>query len=386
MIKKIVMVVLIIASCVFVLPTSLVYAEGEMEQLEQEVDTKLDDIDFSGLDDSAESNDQLGIMDSFGDIVKKLISGNYEGSDTIVSKIISTIFKQITSLIPIMLLIVAIAIMGNIVQSFKPTESSKAISDLIHFVCLAVVVVVIVEVFKNIYVTTTKCVDGISNQMGLLFPILLTLLTSMGSVVSASTYQPVVAVLTGGVVTILRRVLYPIFIVSLLFVVIGNMSSQVKLNKFLGFLNSCFKWIIGFVFTMFAGFLTIRGISAGRYDSISLKATRFAMKSYVPIIGGYLSEGLDYVMLSSAVVKNAVGVAGLLLMFSSVIVPLINLVLFKLALQLVAGVLEPIGDTRLSKLCEDISKIMIFPILIILSMAFMYLISVSLILCTFVGV
>ena len=143
---------------------------------------------------------------------------------------------------------------------------------------------------------------------------------------------------------------------------------------------------MGFVFTMFAGFLTIKGISAGRYDTISLKATRFAMKSYVPIIGGYLSDGLDYVMLSSTVIKNAVGVAGMLLVFSTIIMPIISLVVFKLALQLVAGVLEPIGDSRLSKLCEDISKILIYPIVIILSMAFMYLISVSLVLCTFVGV
>jgi len=385
MMKKILIVLLLILCIGF--PVGVVRAEGESDQLQQEVDAELKDMDFKDLEGMVESDDNLNIVGSFEDVVKKLIGGNYEdNSATILGKILNNIFSQIVGLLPIMLLIVAIAILGNMIGSFKPAESSKAISDLIHFVCLAVVIVLLISVFRNVYKTTTTCVESISTQMNVLFPILLTMLTAMGSVVSASIYQPVVAVLTNGVTVILKNLLYPIFIMSFLFVILGNLSDRIKLNKFTSFLSSTFKWIVGFLFTMFAGFLTIKGISAGRYDTISLKATRFAMKSYVPIIGGYLSEGLDYVMLSSAVIKNAVGVAGLLLLFSSVIVPIITLVVFKLALQLVAGVLEPIGDSKMSKLCEDISKIMVFPIVIILSMAFMYFISVGLIMCTFVGV
>lgn len=386
MIKRYIIIIMLILTTLVVLPTSIVVAEGESEKLQQQVEAQVDDIDFSDLENITVENDSLEIVGSFKDIVNNLINGNYtDDTNTLVGKILNAIFKEILNIIPIMLLIVAVAIMANLVEAFKPVEN-KAISDLIHFVCVSVVVVLIVSVFKKMYISTTTCVNSLSNQMAALFPIMLTLLTAMGSVVSASIYQPVVAVLTTGVSAVFKKVLYPIFLVSFLFVILGNLSTKVKLNKFTSFLGSCFKWIVGFVFTMFAGFLTIKGISAGRYDTISLKATRFAMKSYVPIIGGYLSDGLDYVMLSSTVIKNAVGVAGMLLVFSTIIMPIISLVVFKLALQLVAGVLEPIGDSRLSKLCEDISKILIYPIVIILSMAFMYLISVSLVLCTFVGV
>lgn len=382
-------VVLLLLICiVFLIPKGVVFADSsEEEKLQTEVDRTLSDLDMGSLEEITQDSDNLEIMTSFEDIVKNLVSANYkEDNGVILNKIINKLFSQILSFVPIMLLILAIAILGNIVDSFKPGESSKAISNLIHFVCVSAVVVILISVFKNVYTSTTNCVDGISKQMEIIYPILLTLLSSMGSVVSASIYQPVVGILTNGVCAVFKTILYPIFIISFLFVVLGNITSKVKLNKFTSFLSSLFKWVVGFVFTMFAGFLTIKGISAGRYDTISLKATRFAMKSYVPIIGGYLSDGLDYAMLGSAIIKNAVGVAGLLLMFSSVVVPIITIVVLKLCLQLVAGVLEPIGDSTLSKFCDDVSKILIFPIVIILSMAFMYLISVSLIMCTFVGV
>lgn len=356
-------------------------------ELEEEVEKTLEDIDFRDMENISADSDLLDIMGSFQEVVDDLISGKYsDNSSSIIGKIVSKVFSQISSLIPVVLMIIAVAILGNLMRSFQTGNNSKEVSDLIHFVCVAVVIVLIVSLFKNVYSITTNCVENISNQITAIFPILLTLMTAMGSTVSVGIYQPVVAILTNVIGFVLTKILYPIFLMSFVFVIVGNLSEKVKLNKFTSFLSSLFKWVIGFTFTLFAGFLTVRGISAGKYDTISLKATRFAMKSYVPLIGGYLSDGLDYVMLSSALIKNAVGVAGLILMFSTVIVPIIYVVVFKLLLQMTAGVLEPIGDSRISKLLEDLSKVLVYPIVIILALAFMYLLSVGLIMCTFVGV
>jgi stage III sporulation protein AE len=143
---------------------------------------------------------------------------------------------------------------------------------------------------------------------------------------------------------------------------------------------------VGFVFTIFAGVLTIQGISAGKYDTISLKATRFAMKSYIPIIGGYLSDGLDYALLSGLIIKNAIGVAGLILLVSTILSPIAYLLILKLGLQFVAGVVEPIGNSKMSSLCEELSKILIYPIIVILAISFMFLLAVGLIMCTMSGV
>jgi stage III sporulation protein AE len=212
------------------------------------------------------------------------------------------------------------------------------------------------------------------------------MLTAMGSVVSVGIYQPLVAILSGGVTAIFSKIIFPIFLLLLIFIILNNLSGLVKLNKFISFLSSTFKWIVGFVFTMFAGLLTIQGISAGRYDTISLKATRFAMKSYIPIIGGYLSDGLDYVMLSSVLIKNAIGVAGIILLIMTILIPIINILILKLGLQFVAGVIETMGNSKISGLCDDLSKVLICPIVVILAMAFMYFLSVGLMMCTISGV
>lgn len=385
--KKVIILIILIS--IVLMPSTIAFAEDDpSKQLSDEVKNQIADFDFSDLNELLESQD-FEITDemSFREIVEHLINGNYKAdSSTILGKIVKTFLGQITSILPIILVILAIAILSNIVASFQPSTSSSTIANLVHFVCIAVVIVLLVAVVKNVYQLTTNCIDNMANQMAILFPILLTMMTAMGSVVSASIYQPVVAVLTGGVTVIFTKIIYPIFILSFIFVVLNSLSSEIKLNKFISFLGSAFKWIVGLVFTIFAGVLTIQGISAGKYDTISLKATRFTMKSYIPIIGGYLSDGLDYVLLSSLIIKNAIGVAGIILVASTIIVPIITILAFKLGLQFVAGVIEPIGNTKISNICDDLSRILIYPIVVILSVSFMYILSIGLIMCTVTGV
>lgn len=388
--KKLFVFLLLIFLIITTVPAGVVFAEDKTneQQLQEEVDSQLNDFNFEDLNGLFDNEEfKVTEEESFKDIVYNLVNGKYKADGvSILGKIVNAFTSQISSVLPIIIIIIAIAILSNIVNSFQPNSNAKSIPDIIHFVCIAVVIVLIVAVVKNIYLTTTNTIESISNQMSILFPILLTMMSAMGSVVTAGIYQPVVAVLTNGVTAIFGKVIYPIFILSFLFVILNSISSQVKLNKFISFLGSTFKWIVGFVFTIFAGLLTIQGISAGRYDTISLKATRFALKSYIPIIGGYLSEGLDYVLLSSLLIKNAIGVAGIVLLIMTILIPILNILALKLGLQFVAGVIEPIGNSKISNLCDDLSKVLVYPIVVILSVSFMYILSIGLIMCTVSGV
>ena len=389
--KRKIIICLLIIICVFILPLTTVIADDgadEEDLLKEEVNKQLDEVDFGKLNDLLETG-ELNIADeqTFKEIVENLINGKYTlTSSTVLNKVVNLLIGDISSIIPIIFIVLAIAILSNIVNSFQPSVESKSIAEITHFVCMAIVMVLLISVIKNVYTMTNDIISKLSNQMEVLFPILLSLMTATGSVVSVGIYQPVVAMLTSGVTIIFTKIIYPIFLLSLIFVVLNNLSSQIKLNKFVSFLGSCFKWIVGFVFTIFTGVLTIQGISAGKYDTISLKATRFAMKSYIPIIGGYLSDGLDYVLLSGLIIKNAIGVAGLILLISTILSPIVYLLVLRLGLQFVAGVVEPIGNSKMSNLCEDLGKILVYPIIVILAISFMFLLAVGLIMCTMSGV
>lgn len=383
--KKIVVFMSILFVVFYVFPhtTSFVFAD----ELGSEIEKQIESIDTSSLDEITNSLTELTQNKSFKQIIKDLVSGNYNTDyGSTLNYVLHTFTSQIGDILPIIILIVVLGVMSLILKTFRPSQNSNGVGEVISLVCYCIVVVIIVSVIKSVISSTYDTITKITDQMECVFPILFTLLTATGGVVSVGIYSPLVAILTTGISSIFSKVFYPLFVIAFVFVIVGHLSKTVKLDKMSAFVSSLFKWGVGLIFTLFAGMLTIQGISAGRYDTISLKATRFAMKNAIPIVGGYLSDGLDYVMLSSVLIKNAVGVGGLLLLMGVVLAPILKILLLKLALQFTAGILQPMSDDNISSFCSGCAKVLIYPLIILLSISFMYILSIGLIMCTMGGV
>ena len=141
-------------------------------------------------------------------------------------------------------------------------------------------------------------------------------------------------------------------------------------------------WVIGLVFTFFTSFLTVQGLTAATIDGISYKAAKFAAKSYIPILGGYISDGFDLIIAGSMLIKNAVGVGGLCLMLISVISPIIEVVVFSLGIKLVGALAEPVSDSRISTFLTGTAKSMTILYVSMIAAAFMFFITVTLIIMT----
>ena len=363
------------------------YAEASDNPLMEEIDKQLGDLDLSEIDGLVGEFEELTKKTTFGEVVKSLINGSYQIEyGSAINFILKSIGLQFTAVLPLISSIILLSILASLMKSFRPSLSSKSISELISLICYCLVVILVVALMKNLFDVTGDTLSSMTSQMEIMFPLLLTLLTATGGIVSVGIYTPLVSTLTTGVGAIFSKILYPICMVAFILVVVSNLSDNIKLDKMSKFLSSFFKWSVGFVFTVFAAFLTIQGISAGKYDSVSLKATRFAMKNSIPIIGGYLSDGLDYVLLSSVLIKNAVGMGGLIILFAMILSPIIKILFIKLAFQFTAGILEPVSGGKISNFCEGCSKVLVYPLVVILAISFMYVLTIGLIMCTMAGV
>ena len=370
----------------YVLNTPFVMAESEEESLEEEleieIDEQLDDLDFSDLEtyiDNLESSVKDMFSGGFVGKVESLINGEYITGDSFLSSVFSLLWDGLLDFLPIIASIIAISILGGMVGNLKPNTGGKSIGNIVHFVTYGVVIVFLGTTLVELIAMTSKTLTSLKSLMDMIFPVLLTLLTAVGGSVSVGLYQPAIALLGNIFISLITYFLMPHFIFSIIFSIVGNLSNNVKLDKFIGFLQGTFKWSIGLLFTLFLGFITIQGISASAVDGLSIRTAKYTIKSYVPIVGGYVSDGLSIIMASSMLIKNAVGTAGLLLILFSVISPVISLILFMLALRFMAGIIEPIGDKKTANFVSDISKSMSMLIALIVAVSFMYMVMTGLI-------
>lgn len=360
--------------------------EEIIQEIEDELGKQLDNLDMSSIENlfGSLTEEQLALFGEKGflDKIKTLLSGEISSDSSIWTNILEIFFDSLLEVIPFISIIIAVALLGNLIQGLKPTKGEKSISNLIHFVTYGIIVVIILSIVVKMITMTTNTIFTIKNQMDAIFPLLLTLLTAIGGTVSVSVYQPAMALLSNIIINLFTYVLMPLFIFSIIFSVVSNLSNTIKLDKFTSFFNSTFKWITGFVFTIFTAFLSIQGITAGSIDGISIKTAKYAIKSYVPILGSYISDGLGVILASSNLIKNAVGASGLFLLLATIISPILQLVLFMLALKLVSAIIEPLGSKQISNFVSNLSKNMTLLVVTIVGIAFASFITIGLVMCS----
>lgn len=375
------------ADNVVIAQMSFASTEEELEdELTGEIEDQIADLDLSSLEEilKALEDGQLAIFgdSSFTEKLQNLLKGNFEDGTSLWNSVINMFFENLLSLLPIISIIIAVALIGSMIQGLKPYNNGKSISNIIHFVTYGIIVVLVLSITVKMVSLTTNTLQSMKSQMDAIFPILLTLLTAIGGTASTAVYQPAMAILASTIMNLFTYLLLPIFIFSVVFSVVSNLSNNVKLEKFTSFFNSSYKWLTGLIFTIFTAFLSIQGITAGSIDGISIRTAKYAIRSYIPIVGSYLSDGMGIILLSSNLIKNALGATGLFLLLATVLSPLLQLILFMLALKLIAGIVEPLGNKQIANFVSSLAKSMVLLIVLIIGVAFIYFIMIGLIMCS----
>ena len=385
--KKIIfiLVVIILFAVLIAVPVS---ADGKNDsELTESIEDLLGKLDMEELNEYLDSltEEQKGFFGDgeIEDKILEIINGDFKMDYTsFFSAIGSIIFDRLDDLLPVFCVICSISILCGILTQFQSSFAERGTGKLISFVGYSSVLILILTSLTAVIEDCTSTVNSLQKQMQVIFPILLTLIATSGGSVSVAVYRPAVLFLSELIVQIIVSVVFPLAILMCVFNMAGNMSPEIKLKNFCSFFAGLIKWVLGVSLTIFTVFLTVQGITSATYDGLSFKAAKYAIGNTVPIIGGFLSGGLDVVVAGSVLIKNALGSCGILLMFSVTLIPFIQLVVLNLFLKLTAAVTEPLGEGTITGFLSSLSGTVNYFMAGLLAVGFMYFITILLLVCS----
>lgn len=366
--------------CLLVLLILLVIAPtayaDTISDLEDNVNEGIDNIDFGAVDDL--SSDLFG---SVADKIKDIISGNFDSSQDLLEMTLSIATESIKSVTPQLIVIFVVMLIVGLTRNLAGGIISQSTDSVISFVGVSVIFTTILALIVGIYKQLYQTFNSIEVLSDASMPILLTLLIANGGTVLSSVCQPSMIIFSSVVIKIVTAIILPLSMFSMIFAVVGNISTDVKVSKMSGFLNSAATWIIGVIFMLFSAFTSVQGISAASIDGVSYRAAKFATKSYIPILGGYLADGFDIVVASTSLIKNAFGAVALLILLFQVIKPIVSILIINLGLQGVSALCEPFVNERYTKILSGMSKTLSFLAVLVIAVAFMFCILVLIAIC-----
>ena len=376
-------------ACVVMCGGNIAEAESEgeesiLEELRANTDSAINILDLDVFEDFLNSLDteQQSLL-PFSDLkefIKDLTDGKVDNFfDSFVSVILKSLGKYFVGFLPALITILTVSMLKSMLSGMTSPFLKTGTNEIVHIVCYGVIVVVLASSVVSIVSTTISTINNISAFAEGVFPVLLTLLASLGATTGVATYQPMMAVLGGGVISIISKVILPAFVACVVFAMVGNLSKNVKLTKMSKMFKSVSSWLIGIVFGLYGTFLTAGGISGGVMDRVGYSAAKFALSSYVPILGGYLSDGFDLISASLLIVKNAFGYTAVIVLGAVVMFPLLRIVAFIFSVRLCSAITEPLGDDRVSNMLSSVADNCGLLISALAGVSFMFFILIMLI-------
>lgn len=364
------------------IPVPRVYAdEQEEEPITDQVQELLEALDLSELQAYLDELD--GAFD-IKQMIEEFISGDFQLKyDSLADVFLSVFTDCVVQFLPFFAVLLAITLLYGLFAQLKTGVLGGATDSVLYYICLSAILTVLLALLIQILGDTLHCVTSLQTQMQLVLPVLLTLMAASGGTVSVAVYQPAVAFLSTGIVTVITEVVFPVAAVQIVLTIVGNLSDGIKLGGFSKFFGALNRWLLGILLTSFSLFLSVQGIAAGIYDGFSLRALKYAIGTGVPIVGGFLSSGFDLVVAGSILIKNTLGGLSIFLLVFVLFRPLMGLLVVGLLLKLASAIAESVNGEKLAAFYQKLSGDLNYYVAGLLGVGFLYFMTLLLLVCSF---
>ncbi len=95
--------------------------------------------------------------------------------------------------------------------------------------------------------------------------------------------------------------------------------------------------------------------------------------------GKVLGDGVDSILGCGVILKNAVGLVGVIIIIGICLLPIIKLATFSIMYSITSSIIEPLADEKIVKLLDDMSGVFKLLLAIVCSVSVLLIIGVTLV-------
>ena len=233
--------------------------------------------------------------------------------------------------------------------------------------------------FANIINLIKESIQNLVGFSNCLIPILMTLMLATGNITSVGVIEPVLMFIITFIGNMISGILLPLVIISTALSIISKVSDKVQIDKIAKFMKSSVIWVLGIALTLFVGVVSLEGSLTSGVDGITAKTAKAAVSSIVPVVGKILGDAVDTVIGCSNILKNAVGVIGVIVILCICIAPIAKLTILLFIYKLTSAICQPLADKKIVELMDQIGDTFKLLLAMMISISVMLMIGITLV-------
>lgn len=253
----------------------------------------------------------------------------------------------------LIILAMALAVLENLKHAFEEDN----ISRLAFSLCFLVIMGIVVNCFRVTFTIARGTIGEMTNFMYAITPVLFSIVAAGGGVATAAIVHPLLISSVGLVGSLVTNMVFPLLMFTGILGMVNHLVESFQVNKLARLFKLAANGLLGIMMAVFIGVITIRGFTASVADSLSLRTAKYFSSTFLPVVGGAISDTMEMTAGCAAVLKSGLGVYGLGLITLVTIFPLLKILAVAVIFQMTGAVIQPLGNNRLSDALQTIGDV-----------------------------
>lgn len=359
--------------------------QKQREQQEEETRQKLmEDMELGQMQDAV---NQILKEDSFS--IEEILNQILKGESLFQKETMSKWFKNIVkaqlqreqkAMFQVVLLVLLAAVFSNFTAVFGDGKTGETSFYITYMLLLAV----LIKSFGSMGVELKELLENFILFLKALMPsYFLAVTASSGSATAMIFYEAVLFLIYVIQVVFLKGMIPAIYVLALVELV-NYLHSEDFLSKMAELLQTLIEWTLKSCMAVVLGMQLIQNMIGPAMDSLKRDIIGKTAAS-IPGIGNAINGVTEVALGTAVIIRNGIGVVGIIILVCIGIRPVIRLVLLAFLYKLLAAVTQPVSDKRMTGALSTIGNGYVLFLKILLCMELLIFITIAILSISFIG-
>lgn len=274
----------------------------------------------------------------------------------------------------LIILSVLAALLVNLQNSF-----SAEVSRIAYMACFLALAGIAFSSFKVVLGIGHQTIDNMVTFMMAMLPQMMVLVAGLGNINTSVMLFPMLMTTATAFANAIKNIVIPLIIMSALLSLVNHMSDTIKVERMANFFRQLAQLSLAFLVTVFVGIFTLRALYASVLDKVALRTTKFITDNTIPVVGKMFSDTIEVAAGYVVMLKQALGILGVIIIFGIIIFPLLKIAAIVLIYKISAAMVEPMGDPKTAAILEIMSTHLLLMLAAMAAVGLMFFIMIAII-------
>lgn len=325
-----------------------------MTEVENYIEEIIEALDFSSLNEFLYEHMRTEM--TFEELVAQISTNGIDAlnKENICGFVFDAILYELSVARPIFIKMLLFSILFSIAHRLLVTKN-KYISDIGFMMIYAVLMVLLMQSFFLVKDIALEGINGLITFLQALIPTYAVTLVFTGNGVTGAFLYEIAFFLVYVIELLMKSFMIPLIHVFVLIWFLNNLFDEDKLSKLAEFLEKTVGFILKAAFGGVIGLGIVQSLLTPAKDRLAGNVVLSSMSS-IPGIGAMLGSAGEIIFSCGLLIKNSVGVIGLVILFFIAIIPVLKIGCFSLLYHMLSMMLQPIADKRLTECVAGVAR------------------------------